>query len=78
MICRALGLFYSLRYWLRGGVLAFSIDGHEYGEPRYEVRANATLRSLTGDVPPRVEWEWATCERCGHVDGAWRPLWSAA
>jgi hypothetical protein len=65
LICRLRGVFYSVRYWLGGGVPQFSVDGHEYGPPSYRL----------GEVEGApVEWEDLTCTACGHVASAWRRM----
>lgn len=67
LVCVALTAFYTARYWLRGGVLSFTVDGHAYGEVTHR-RGELRLPEYAGPV----EFEDAACERCGHVDTAWR------
>ena len=76
--CALASLFYTLRYWLRGGVLAWTVSGHEYGEGTFSIVDNGGgYVTLTGDIPPQVEVEDYRCDRCGHSATSWRPIWSA-
>ena len=76
-ICNLLTFWYTVHDWLTTGSWVWTV-GHVYDEPVYEAVPNADeLESAFGGVPPRIEWEWMTCSRCGHRDGVWRSLWTA-
>lgn len=71
--CALIGVYWTLRkggYWQ-----GFRVSGHEYGEPVYEVVDKKVWDEVpTEQYVARVELETLTCQRCGDVDEAWRPM----
>lgn len=63
-LCIMEGWFYTLRYWLRGGVLQFTVAGHAYVE-------GESYKGEREGAPALIEP--LICERCGHVLEGWKP-----
>ena len=63
-ICWFLTGFYSLRYWLQGGVLSFSVSGHRF----IEGPQGGTVRHEDGRW-----WFVLRCELCGAESRGWTP-----